>query len=53
MDKTGKTALDRLLKPRSVAVIGASDRHNVGGRIYRNMLACGFKGPVWPVNPNY
>ncbi|MCZ6884950.1 MAG: acetate--CoA ligase family protein [Alphaproteobacteria bacterium] len=52
MDKTGKTALDRLLKPRSVAVIGASDRHNVGGRIYRNMLACGFKGPVWPVNPN-
>ncbi len=53
MGKIGRTALDRLLKPRSVAVIGASDRGNVGGRIYRNMLACGFAGPVWPVNPNY
>ena len=51
--RTARTALDALLKPRSVAVIGASDRGNVGGRIYRNMLACGFDGPVWPVNPNY
>ena len=53
MGRSDRTALDRLLKPRSVAVIGASDRPNVGGRIYRNMLASGFAGPVWPVNPNY
>ena len=48
-----RAALDALLKPRSVAVVGASDRGNVGGRITRNMLACGFQGPVWPVNPKY
>jgi len=48
-----RAALDALLKPRSVAVVGASDRGNVGGRIYRNMLASGFEGTVWPVNPNY
>ncbi|MCZ6448485.1 MAG: acetate--CoA ligase family protein [Alphaproteobacteria bacterium] len=48
-----RAALDALLKPRSVAVVGASDRGNVGGRIYRNMLASGFQGPVWPVNPKY
>ena len=48
-----RAALDALLKPRSVAVVGASDRANVGGRIYRNMVASGFAGPVWPVNPKY
>jgi acetyltransferase len=48
-----RAALDALLKPRSVAVVGASERGNVGGRIYRNMLAGGFDGTVWPVNPNY
>ncbi len=48
-----RAALDALLKPRSVAVIGASDRGNVGGRMFRNMVASGFSGPVWPVNPNY
>ncbi|MDH3240038.1 MAG: acetate--CoA ligase family protein [Alphaproteobacteria bacterium] len=47
------SALDPLLKPRSVAVVGASDRGNVGGRIYRNMVASGFQGPIWPVNPRY
>jgi acyl-CoA synthetase (NDP forming) len=48
MAKTARTALNRLLKPRSVAVIGASDRRNVGGRIYRNMLACVGGVQCWP-----
>lgn len=43
--------LDRLLGPRSVAVFGASDRASVGGTVWRNLLAGGFKGPVLPVNP--
>lgn len=47
------TALDALLRPRSVAVVGASDRGSVGGRIFRNMRASGFKGPIWPINPNH
>ncbi len=44
--------LDRLFRPRSVAVIGASRRpDSVGYRITRNLLEAGFEGPVMPVNP--
>jgi acetyl coenzyme A synthetase (ADP forming)-like protein len=42
----------RLLTPRSVAVIGASrQRATVGHQVLRNLLAGGFIGPVYPVNP--
>ncbi len=44
--------LSGLLRPRSVAVIGASTRRGtIGGEIFRNLLATGFNGPVYPVNP--
>ncbi len=44
--------LDRLFRPRSVAVIGASrDRHRVGGAILHNLLSFEFQGQVFPVNP--
>jgi acetyltransferase len=40
-----------MMQPRSVAVIGASDRpHSVGATVIRNVLSGGFEGPVWPVN---
>ncbi|HEX5461004.1 MAG TPA: acetate--CoA ligase family protein [Steroidobacteraceae bacterium] len=43
--------LQYLFKPRSVALIGASDRaHSVGATVMRNLLHGGFQGPVWPVN---
>jgi len=43
--------LNLMLRPRSVAVIGASDRPNsVGATVIRNVLGSGFEGPVWPVN---
>jgi len=43
-----------LLRPQSVAVIGASARPGSVGRVLmRNMLAAGFKGPVLPVNPRH
>jgi acetyltransferase len=45
--------LDRLLAPRSVAVIGGSDRPGIGAVVMRNLLAGGFKGPIWPVNPKH
>ncbi|MBT5049587.1 MAG: acetate--CoA ligase family protein [Rhodospirillaceae bacterium] len=48
-----KDALDALLKPRSAAIVGASPKRNVGGRIYRNMIRCGFDGALYPVNPGY
>jgi acetyltransferase len=40
-----------LLAPRSVAVIGASDREgNLGGLAVRFLRKFGFSGAVWPVN---
>jgi acetyltransferase len=43
--------LQQLMKPHSVAVIGASDRpHSVGATVIRNVLSGGFKGSIWPVN---
>ena len=45
-------SIARLLRPRSVAVIGASDRlGSVGREVFRNLLNSGFQGPVYPVNP--
>jgi acetyl coenzyme A synthetase (ADP forming)-like protein len=45
--------LEPLLKPRSVAVIGASRRRDsIGGAILHNLIEQGFQGPVYPVNPN-
>jgi len=44
--------LDHLFKPKSVAVIGASNRpHSVGSVLMKNLLAGGFDGPIMPVNP--
>ena len=45
--------LTPLLRPRSVAVLGASaDRLRIGGRPIAYMLDRGFRGAILPVNPN-
>lgn len=44
--------LDALFEPRSIALIGASNRAgSVGAVLARNLFGSGFKGPVMPVNP--
>ncbi|MEQ1775826.1 MAG: bifunctional acetate--CoA ligase family protein/GNAT family N-acetyltransferase [Burkholderiales bacterium] len=44
--------LELLFRPKSIAVIGASDRAgSVGATVMRNVLAGGFTGPVYAVNP--
>ncbi len=53
MDLSGTDNLRALLRPRSVAVVGASPKAGTGGRILGNVLASGFHGAVYPVNPNY
>ena len=46
--------LDRLVAPRSLAVVGASPREtSVGRHVVANIIAAGFAGPVHVVNPNY
>jgi acyl-CoA synthetase (NDP forming)/RimJ/RimL family protein N-acetyltransferase len=45
-------SLRHLLRPGSVAVVGASRRRGMVGReILRNIVTGGFAGPVYPVNP--
>ncbi|HET7459426.1 MAG TPA: CoA-binding protein, partial [Gemmatimonadaceae bacterium] len=45
-------ALDAILKPRSVAVVGASRAANtIGHQIVANLVGSGFTGAVYPVNP--
>ena len=44
--------LTRLLRPRSVAVVGASERDDsYAGETLLNLRLAGFAGPVWGVNP--
>jgi len=46
--------LEFMSRPRSVAVIGASDREgSVGGVVLKNIIDGGFAGPIYPVNPKY
>src|ERR1700747_1518187 len=44
--------LDALFAPRSVVLVGASDRPStVGNTVWRNLRSEGFAGAVIPVNP--
>jgi len=46
--------LDPLLRPRSIAIVGASARSaTVGNHTLSNILAGGFAGQLYPINPNY
>ncbi len=50
--RAGVASLRPVLEPRSVAVIGASRRpRTVGRAILHNLVAGGFAGPVYAVNP--
>ena len=46
--------LTSLFEPKSVAVIGASDRENsVGNIIFKNILGSGYKGRLYAINPKH
>ncbi|WP_456464952.1 acetate--CoA ligase family protein [Persephonella sp.] len=43
--------LDKLFNPRSIAIVGATDKkEKVGYAIFKNIIDGGFKGKVYPVN---
>ena len=49
-----KGSLDPLLRPASIAVIGASNNPTrIGGRPIRYLQSAGFAGRVYPVNPRH
>ncbi|MCP4567619.1 MAG: CoA-binding protein, partial [FCB group bacterium] len=44
--------LDGLFKPRSVAIIGASNNPlSIGHIVIQNLVDHNFKGPIYPINP--
>ena len=46
-------AVEHVLRPASVAVIGASRRRGtVGGEVLHNLVAGGFTGSLYAVNPH-
>ncbi len=45
--------LDALFKPRAIAIVGASTKElSIGNVIIRNLQKYGFKGDIYPLNPN-
>jgi acyl-CoA synthetase (NDP forming) len=51
-DSQKRGDLTALLKPESVAIIGASnDPARIGGRPLRYLIDVGYAGPIYPVNP--
>lgn len=47
-------SLESLLRPKSIAIIGASNKVGRNGHlIMQNLLKGGFSGPVMPVTPRY
>ncbi len=50
----GQYNLNRIMKPRRVAVVGASEKEGtIGNALMRNLLEGGFSGTILPVNPKY
>ncbi len=46
-------AIDRMLNPRSVAVVGATPKGGYGGRLLAALLKAKDRVRIYPVNPNY
>jgi acetate---CoA ligase (ADP-forming) len=48
------TALDALLRPRSIAVVGASSREgSFGLHLLNSIISGSYRGTVYPINPRY
>jgi acetyl coenzyme A synthetase (ADP forming)-like protein len=45
-------AMKRIMQPRSVAVIGASDSAGkIGNAVMKNLIDGGYRGEIYPINP--
>jgi acyl-CoA synthetase (NDP forming) len=45
--------IEALLRPKSIAIIGASEKPTIGRRLVASLDRIGFSGAVYPINPNY
>ncbi|PYS94814.1 MAG: hypothetical protein DMF50_11430 [Acidobacteria bacterium] len=47
------SSLDAILRPRSIAVVGASrQERSIGREILHNLVEYGYSGALYPINPN-
>ncbi len=46
-------SIDKMLNPRSIAVVGASPKGGYGGRLLTALLKSRNRVRIYPVNPNY
>ena len=45
--------LDKIFQPKSIAIVGASERKgSVGAALMHNLIERGFSGEIFPINPN-
>ncbi|MCM2314825.1 MAG: GNAT family N-acetyltransferase, partial [Thermoanaerobaculia bacterium] len=50
--KAAFASMKSLFEPRAIAVVGASTRRGqLGAEVFHNLIAGGFKGRLYPVNP--
>ena len=46
--------LDKIFQPKSIAIVGASERKgSVGAALMHNLIERGFAGEIHPIYPNY
>ena len=46
------TSMNRIMKPKAIAVIGASNEEGkIGNSVMKNLINGGYKGEIFPVNP--
>jgi len=46
------TSMNRIMKPKSIAVIGASNEEGkIGNSVMKNLINGGYKGDIYPINP--
>jgi acyl-CoA synthetase (NDP forming) len=50
-EESSQAVFRQFIKPRPVAIVGASDRMDYGRRLLRNLRDGGFTGAIYPVNP--
>jgi acetyl coenzyme A synthetase (ADP forming)-like protein len=51
-EKDVVAAMNRIMKPKAVAVIGASDQAGkIGNSVMKNLINGGYKGKIYPITP--
>lgn len=47
-----RTAMNRIMRPSSIAVIGASaEEGKIGNSVMKNLVGGGYRGEIYPINP--